>query len=84
MVMELFDFSQDPETQNVDSFRETRTDPFEGKSWIPPYSSEGIKYILATFITFALGVTLAIILHFFVGHREVSIIRCYNSVDGFL
>lgn len=89
MMMELFDFSRDSETQNFDSFKETQTDPFERKSWKRLLCGEGLGYILATFITFALGVTLAIIVHIYVGPREVSIISkglttvsvCVSSSD---
>lgn len=81
--MELFDFSQDPDSQNFDSFRETQTDPFERKSWKRLCCGKGTEYILATSITFALGVTLAIIVHIYVEPREVRMISCNNRLDEF-
>ncbi|XP_041946496.1 glutathione hydrolase 7-like isoform X2 [Alosa sapidissima] len=68
-MTELRDTSGDPGSQSLDSFRETRSDPFERKSRKCRFCDEA-KF-LATFITFSLGVTLVLVVHIYIAPPEV-------------
>ncbi|XP_042563645.1 glutathione hydrolase 7-like [Clupea harengus] len=68
--IELCDFSCDPDIYSLDSFKETKSDPFERKSLKSLYCDEGLVRILAVCITFAVGVTLALVVHIYVGLPE--------------